>query len=395
MNTRLKKLLKYPLKMAIQNRVEELSLPHILPHKAVNTAKKIVHFTAFTYGNAGDAILPTNVKDSVEFGLPYEYEWKAIHAHKFVDEKIVKLCNNSNGIIIGGGGLFLKDTNPNNNSGWQWNCSVDQLKKITVPITLFSVGYNRFRDQADFEPIFKQHLNLLAEKSLFLGLRNTGSINKVTEYLIPSNRNKLRYQPCPTTIISQLYPGLIETFPKEEDKFVALNCAFDRSRLRYGEHIGDKLTSIARVIKKLSLEYKIKYYEHVGTDNYFIPFLDSFGIKYDLIKIESPLNIIQEYSKPSLVIGMRGHSQMIPFGCKTPILSVISHEKMKWFLEDINHPEWGCEITNPHFESDLYEKSIYMLNNRNSVIEDIKSIQKDLFNITINNVLEIRKNYNL
>lgn len=380
----------------INNDIEELSLPEILPHKEICKEKKIVHFSAFNYGNAGDVILPINVKDGIEYGLDYEYDWRSIHAHKYVDDKIVELANSSNGIIIGGGGLFLKDTNPNNNSGWQWNCSVDQLKKINVPIALFAVGYNRFRNQADFEPVFREHLNILAEKSIFLGLRNYGSIEMIKNYLHPENFGKLRYQPCPTTIISRLYPDNVNIVKRNsEEKFIALNCAFDRSQLRFGEKIGNILTSIAKVVKVLSKDYMIKYYSHMPSDNYFIPFLDSFGIKYELMHIKTPIEIIEEYSKPSLVIGMRGHSQMIPFGCKTPILSIISHEKMGWFLKDINRSEWGSEVTNPDFENDLLEKAIYLLNNKNMVIEDITNIQETFFNITMDNVSEIRKIYDL
>src|SRR5690606_35253924 len=110
--------------------------------------------------------------------------------------------NKSKGVIIGGSGLFLKDTNPNMLSGWQWSCSLEMLKKIRTPITLFAVGYNRFRNQEDFDPVFSEHLNLLAEKSIYIGLRNQGSIINVEKYLTKENKKKVRYQPCPTTIIS-------------------------------------------------------------------------------------------------------------------------------------------------------------------------------------------------
>lgn len=30
---------------------------------------------------------------------------------------------------------------------------------------MFAVGYNRFRGQEDFDPIFKEHINLFCRKS--------------------------------------------------------------------------------------------------------------------------------------------------------------------------------------------------------------------------------------
>ena len=48
---------------------------------------------------------------------------------------------------------------------------------------------------------------------------------------------------------------------------------------------------------------------------------------------------------------MRGHSQMIPFGLRKNILSIVSHDKLKWFLEDIDHPEWGVDVRENDFKN--------------------------------------------
>ena len=36
---------------------------------------------------------------------------------------------------------------------------------------------------------------------------------------------------------------------------------------------------------------------------------------------------------------------MIPFGVHCATLSLISHDKVKGFVDDIGHPEWGVELT--------------------------------------------------
>ena len=36
---------------------------------------------------------------------------------------------------------------------------------------------------------------------------------------------------------------------------------------------------------------------------------------------------------------MRGHAQMIPFGVGVKIISLGTHDKMRWFLQDINLEE--------------------------------------------------------
>ena len=260
---------------------------------------------------------------------------------------------------------------------------------------MFAVGYNRFRDQDEFAPIFKEHINLLAQKSPFIGLRNHGSIRNMKRYIKEEYHNIIKFQPCPTTIISKLYPELIG---RAENKrpIVAFNCAFDRSNLRFGERIGEKLDQIARVAKHLSLTCDIHYYSHMNTDNHILPIFDSHEVKYKLITLnENPKDIILQYQEPDLVIGMRGHAQMIPFGCLTPILSIVSHEKMQWFLDDIGHAEWGCEIRNESFESDLLRKAKDILNNQPKIISQLEIAQNRLFNITKENTKSIYESLNL
>jgi len=385
-------LQKVPKAQFIDN---EIIFPKILSAKEVDNDKKITHFSVFSPNiNAGDILLPIAIRDSIAFGLNYEYNWQGIHAYKIVDSNIINIVNKSNGIIIGGGGLFLRDTNPNDNSGWQWNCSIEQLKKIEVPIVLFAVGYNRFRDQPDFKPVFTEHLNTLIEKSLFFGLRNTGSIENIKRYIDVKYHNKIRFQPCCTTIVKKLYPNFTDYFNKEN--FIAINCAFDRSKLRFGENIGNKLSSIAKVAKQLSNDYKIKFYSHMPSDDHFLPFLDAYDVKYEVVRLNTdPQTIIKEYSKPSLVIGMRGHAQMIPFGCCTPILSIVSHEKMNWFLQDIGHIEWGCEINDNNFEGQLLKKALSILEDKKKIMLQIDDIQNNFFDITMTNVSEIRKCFKL
>src|SRR5690606_10441117 len=58
-------------------------------------------------------------------------------------------------------------------------------------------------------------------------------------------------------------------------------------------------------------------------------------------------DILSFYEGVDLVAGMRGHAQMIPFGVGTPIISLVAHDKMGWFLDDIGHPEWGIDFARP------------------------------------------------
>jgi polysaccharide pyruvyl transferase WcaK-like protein len=346
---------------------------------------RLCHISAFSYRNAGDVVLPVVLRDLFNQKLGVG-QWDGIHVHNAIDDNRLSLINCSNAMVIGGGGLFLKDTNPNNISGWQWPCSIDYLKKINVPILMFAVGYNRFRGQEEFDPIFRENLNEFVRKAAFIGIRNHGSIEKLKGYLDSSElKDKLTYQPCMTTLISKIYPELTDYNTKED--FIAVNCAFDRENLRF--YSQEVLKSIARVVKKMSGITTIKYYSHVRSDKKILSYFDDLNIPYELIELYSPKSVINAYSKPRLVIGMRGHAQLIPFGCKTPIISIISHDKMKWFLEDIDHPNWGVDVVNPDFENQLLEKANDFYTNYQASISEISVQQEKLWGVTQNNMKRI------
>lgn len=77
----------------------------------------ITHFSVYTTSNYGDNILVISLRDSIEKILNKSYVWVNKHAYnKFYDEDI-QIANQTKCIIIGGGGLFLKDTNANEISG--------------------------------------------------------------------------------------------------------------------------------------------------------------------------------------------------------------------------------------------------------------------------------------
>ncbi len=345
------------------------------------------HISAFSYGNAGDTILPVVLRDLFNQSVGIK-KWTGIHVYKTVNAQVVSSINNTDAMVIGGGGLFLKDTNSNDLSGWQWSCSIDQLQKINVPMIMFAVGYNRFRGQDEFSPLFKQHLNEFVERAAFVGIRNTGSIARLREYLDTDQRKqKLDFQPCMTTLITKIYPGYLNYESKED--FIAVNCAFDRENLRLNGN--DVLQPICRVVKELSRKTKIRYYSHVESDNKILPLFEQHGISYELVTFSSPAQMIKEYARPRLVIGMRGHAQMIPFGCGTPILSIISHDKMQWFLNDISKPEWGVDVNDPEFEAKLMEKSIRLYDESQTGMTEIAEQQEKLWQITGNNMSRINE----
>lgn len=370
---------------SLRYRLRSQSFPQI--YKYEPKGKFVVsHVSAFSYGNAGDTLLPVVLRDLFNNFIGVT-KWHSKNVHNVVTKADVKDFNMDDFILIGGGGLFLADTSPNENSGWQWNCSMEKLSQIHKPIIGFALGYNRFRGQEDFKPIFTQHFQLFVERASFVGIRNHGSIESLKKYLTSNEQqSKLVFQPCMTTVISKIYPHLRNYTIKED--FIVFNCAFDRKQYRSSN--SEYLYAIARVAKKMSKRTCIKYYSHMEQDKEALPYFDKLGVPYELVELSNVQQIIDSYSRARLVIGMRGHAQMIPFGCGTPILSIISHDKMKWFLDDIGHPDWGIDVLDLDFEQKLMCLASKIYENYNSYMNDIAIAKETLWDITQDNMYKIK-----
>lgn len=350
----------------------------------------MVHIAADTTANAGDYILVRSLKRLVEHEINQNIHWSNVDVRATVTESFIEACNRSQGVIIGGGGFFLKDTNPNDISGWQWPCSLEDMDKIEAPIYVLGVGYNRFRGQEEFDPCFTESINKFVEKSKIFGLRNYGSIRAVRNYLRDDLKDKVVYHPCATTVLSKLYE--LPECKSVQHPFIALNCAFDRAQMRYGDKMDAVMIQIAHVCKKLSENYKIKCYIHCPPDELVCPYLEQENVSFEKVYLNKEMTeneYLRYFTEPELVLAIRGHAQMIPFGCKTPTVSMISHDKLAWFLEDIGHPEWGVEVLDNDFEEKLLYISEYMLENREQICNEIEDAQERLWNIMTENLKSI------
>ncbi|WP_170337023.1 polysaccharide pyruvyl transferase family protein [Ruegeria arenilitoris] len=311
--------------------------------------------------NAGDTVLFPVVRALFEDQVPdctwdYRQLWDPFTLN---DAKVAN--ENYDGIVIGGGGLLLRDQagSDTSNSGWQWNSEIAAVEALRVPVYFFAVGYNRFRGQEDFDPVFAEHIAATLRASAFFGLRNHGSIAAVKSYVPTKLAERICLQQCPTTVIWQLYPDarqVVETRPANKRPILTLNTAFDRETLRFGETKVAALETIARSMKRAEDKgWQIQLVAHKTKDLEVAPYLVEKGVAFDTFDLTEAgyRDVIDYYTQPDLVVGMRGHAQMIPFGMRCPIFSIISHNKMRFFLDDIGHPEWGHDIGDPQFSETL------------------------------------------
>ncbi|WP_405388999.1 polysaccharide pyruvyl transferase family protein [Streptomyces sp. NBC_01102] len=357
-------------------------------------AEQLAHVAFYMeqQGNAGDKLLPESVR------LAFDQDtgparWHSVHAHRLFDEAALERVNARRGLVIGGGGLFIPDTAPNGNSGWQWNVPDALLERIDVPVMVYAVGFNAFDGQAygQSRNRFLSSLRKLVERSAFFGLRNHGSIEKVRDLLPAELRDKVRFQPCPTTVTRQTTPGW--TDPAERDDTILINAAYDRAGLRFGHDYGHFLGEMATAVKGLGAYGEVRCVAH-SLDDERIAFdlRREHGISLPVIPMYDFDNdaIRDTYARTKLVIGMRGHAGMIPFGCGTPIISLISHPKMAYFLADIERPEWGISVHDRHLGARLVERAAGLLSDHAATVADVHGRQQELWKITEANAADLR-----
>ncbi len=380
------------LKYKIQTRLGVTFRKFYIKAKYIRRKNKCLfsHVTYYAVGNAGDTVLSECVRKTVERRL-MPSSWNLISVNKPVNENLIKKINSTKALFIGGGGLFLPDSNENSVSGWQWACHKDLLNKINVPVFLYSVGYNYFRGQLPSD-LFVENLNEIVSKSSFVGLRNTGSVNAVKKLISAELRDKVCFQPCTTTIIRNIFIDLPQ---KTVTRKVAFNIAFDRMEMRFGLQKEKILAEIAECMTFIAEKgYKVYVIAHCSNDLLILPYIKN---RKNICTVNAShwdfSLLVKFYNDMDMVIGMRGHAQMIPFGCNCHIISLGTHDKMKWFLEDIGASDWYIDINeNPdNLCETILDKfhDIHELHGEETTRRLLES-QKKLYDITCDNMQKIK-----
>ena len=358
-------------------------------------AKTLLHIGVHNSANrnSGDTLLFPVVRRVFDVMLgPFNWELRQAW-EPFTAETAQQINEAAEGIVIGGGGLLLRDQAGSDvsNSGWQWNSSVDAVNAINIPLVIFAIGYNRFRGQTDFDPVFTDHIRALSNQAGFFGLRNNGSIQALNQYLTPELSQQLKHQYCPTTVLWQLYPehrALAEQHDQKGSRILAFNAAFDRSKHRFGERADKVLAGVARAAKAAQNRgWSIVVAAHKSMDREIEPYLDAADVSYDTADLSDagPDEIMEFYAQIDFSIGMRGHAQMIPFGLRRPIMSIISHNKMRYFLDDIGRTEWGVEVDSLDLVESVERALLLLENDRKAVHYDVAVSQYKIWLETIAN----------
>tara|TARA_Y100001938_G_scaffold48119_1_gene67055 strand:- start:7517 stop:8611 length:1095 start_codon:yes stop_codon:yes gene_type:complete len=328
--------------------------------------KRALHLYAVTgKRNSGDFFLGPSTKWRFQNIAEQEIDWedKCVRDDDFNLDFIKNLNTHFDYLVIGGGGLFLPDTNANDVSRWQWSIESELIKKINIPIYVVSVGWNLFHGQkigGDEEgyKIFKENIETLVDKSEYFTLRHNGDLEHLKKVLAEDLHDKIRAEFCPTINFCLEYvKNKLKTKPDRE--YYAFEVKIDREHMRYRniskEDFYNDLKNFALTL--IESGKKVCVLSHDGNLD-LIDYFKSNGVKVEffdnsVMEVEA---IINNYLKIKKLFCTAGHSQMMGYSLGCDVVSLITHDKLKYFLEDINN--YKDETYVNVNEENVYEKLI-------------------------------------
>jgi len=256
--------------------------------RVADRALRLLHFDIKGLTNFGDTVLFDGVRQLFNgFGGGGLFEMLDTYSlHRLTGPTIIDQINDSfDAVVVGGGGLFLRDTNVNENSGWQWDIPMEMLDRLRKPLIVFAVGYNRFPGQDDFDPIFGTHVTQCIRQSCFFGLRNQGSIEAVRRYVPADLHDRIEHQPCPTTMAAELYPdlalaGAARRRDESDEPRLGVELMVDRRMVEAGYDFGRLFDRHAEVLRTLQEtdQWRLDCVAHMANERHVADELIARGV---------------------------------------------------------------------------------------------------------------------
>lgn len=310
----------------------------------------------FSVVNFGDRVLQKSATKLLKDALPDQnlhFTYVDVQRTCFSDQFIDKLNREADVLWFGGGGFFFSPVQPNR-SGWQLNVNTQDLAKIRIPMFGYGFGFNRFPQQPSFLDYTWDNINHFVRQCEMFSVRNTGTLRALQDGGIDISH---------TSVVPDagmfVEPDIFShtCFGGTHIK-IGFNWASDRPIERFGSRqaASKALHQALSAVKVLADQHDARVYvlEHLAVleNNAEVKAeirqvaQDILGnrccVLYDELKeqLYPPFDyyagfFAHVYSKFDLVLGMRGHSAIVSFGCGIPFIGLGTHNKVKWFLEDV------------------------------------------------------------
>ena len=309
--------------------------------------QRLLHLDLKTVYSYGDQLLFELVRHAFnswgggdQFELTSTSPFREKATSSFVDD----INENFDAVVIGGGGIFPRRNNASPDSGWQWNITLDLLRRLKKPIVVFGAGNPAVFDPDRYNPAFRRHINQTMAQSIFFGLRSTGAVEDMRGWLDePASAPQLTLQPCPTTIGRVLLPRVAGDGPVPGRR-IGIQVGLEGAHVQSGLEPSAIFPQLRDLIVSLQADgWDVEFLGHKRTD---MKFFREHGAELGLTgrplygSTKVLFDGVRHYARLPIVLGARGHSQMIPFGLNNIPLSLSTNNKIRYFAQEIGHPEF-------------------------------------------------------
>ena len=303
----------------------------------------IVHMCGHHFTNVADKFISESVRKTFESKMG-AIKWMDYDIRNVCTESDVDEFNQYDAVVIGGGGFILPSSfQAKKETGWVIGIPTPLIDTIKVPIIGFSVGDNLFRGEVLDDPVFVENFAKLMEHSCFFSLRHHGDIAKIKK-CVPGDYD-MRLNFCSSLFCRE--------FRKQHGEVIAFQLAWDRTENRFGsiekmQDFTDNITEVARHF--CDQNRRIAVVSHTNSDRDRNSALaeewNDMGIQCELVDLigKAPDTLANFYYDVETTFTMRGHGQMIPMGLGCNVVSLISHDKVQYLLEDLDILDTGVEV---------------------------------------------------
>ena len=329
---------------------------------------KIAQFASYDT-NVGDSIAIRNIRRRINKLSRNEIRWSSCDlnvGHKkrnnieFCKEAFKRLSDDSDMLIIGGGGLI--EAEPRMDTGWKLPFNEEILDVIEIPIVCFSVGINYFRGFRELKT--EKELGLLktlVDRSALFSVRNDGSKEIIDDIMLSQGivvEDKIREIPD---------PGLIHDF-ESDVRHVISDGVFqpvwnNKETIMSGRKMtGENLLRIRHVADLFDMDIMphtkkdFSFYPTANTDRYSV----AVGKFKERAEYSQFMSFIHKYFNYDYTVSMRGHGQLISIGLNIPSIYFSTQDKLLRFSQKNGFEDYNIDIEEEEWDKKLIEKIILL-----------------------------------
>jgi len=305
---------------------------------------------------AADAVIGQALRLAFEYFLGRP-EWSERGTcNPTIPENLEEADVSSAALIVGGGGLFSSSNSPssraNARSSLNWLFNNSQMLAIeAAPLTLFGISCGAFGGNFKSSPCVidtRIAQRVLAHPTSVIGVRESDAAENLMVSIGGKRRGRIRYQPCPTTLLGLLRPSLASTVLRSSEKRVLSLDISMHPRLtpRLGGPIKDG-EIFYQLVEWCTRAYRAGWAIHLITSESWqwakSPFLDYLAhlphqpFTFELLRFASTASEGQdllEYYRTQVTIAAstRAHGVMIPFGLHVATIALVADGELDSLL---------------------------------------------------------------